>query len=53
MGWGLWDVKGDVKGGFQNVVGIGVLDRLARVEGRRGLYGWVRQFVSPTELEVS
>ena len=37
VGWGFWDVKG----GFQNVVGSGVLWCLDGVEGTRGLCQWV------------
>ena len=49
MRWGFWEVKGE----FQNVVGDEVLGRLASVTGMRGLCGWVEQFVSLTEFEVS
>lgn len=42
-----------MKGGFQNVVGSEVLDRLASVAGTMGLGGWVSLFVSLREFEVS
>ena len=49
VGWGFWVVKG----GFQNVVGLVVLDCLTEVEGTRGLCGWVSQFVAGRTFEVS
>ena len=49
VGWGFWDVKG----GFQNVAGGGVLECLSEVEGTRGLCKWVSQFVADRSFEVS
>ena len=49
VGWGFWDVKG----GFQNVAGGGVLDCLSEVEGTRGLCKWVSQFAAARAFEVS
>ena len=42
-----------MKGGFQNVIGGEVLGCLGGVEGTRGLWRWVSEFVSPQKFEVS
>ena len=49
VGWGFWNMKG----GFQNVVWLKVLDYLVRVEVTRGLCGWVGEFVAGRTFEMS
>lgn len=49
----MWREFSYDKGGFQNVIGDGVLERLPGVAGRKGLRSWVKHFVTPREFELS
>ena len=49
VGWAFWDVKG----GFQNVRSVEVLNRIGEFAPLRCWLSWLERFMSPREFEVA